>query len=81
MLTHNQAPRPTRKTSLTPSLPWALVILLIALAAAGANAATLDVCSSGCTYNSIGDAVDAASSGDVIELDPETYSEGGIDIN
>lgn len=61
-----------------------LLNILLALAAAvllfpgTAGAATLDVCASGCTYDSIADAVDAAFSGDTIELDAETFNEGGI---
>ena len=41
-----------------------------------ANAATLTVCSSGCQYTSINDAIVAASDGDVILLAAETYLEG-----
>ncbi len=63
--------------SIKSNVALALVLLFLAT---GASAATLDVCASGCTYDSIQDAVDAASSGDKIELDPETFNEGGIDI-
>lgn len=59
-------------------LPLALVLLL---AASAAHGATLTVCASGCGYSSIQAAVNAASNGDVLELDPETFVEGDIFID
>jgi len=47
---------------------------------AGASAATLTVCPSGCQYGQIGPAVAAARSGDTISIGPGTY-QGGITIN
>ena len=41
-----------------------------------ATADTITVCSSGCDYTSINDAIDAASNGDVIQLSDEVYYEG-----
>ena len=41
---------------------------------------TITVCSSGCDYTSINDAIDAASDGDVIQLSSQTYYEG-VEIN
>ena len=56
--------------------------LTLSLLLAGAtHAATLDVCASGCSYSTVTSAVAAASSGDVIELEPETFNEGGITID
>ncbi len=71
----------TRNASIRSHFAPALAVLIFGLGATVASAATLDVCASGCTYDSIQDAVDAASAGDVIELDPETFNEGGIDVD
>ncbi len=50
--------------------------LAVSLWANGGQAATLDVCKSGCTYSVIQDAIDAATSTDVVEVtDSGTYSE------
>ena len=63
------------------------VVLLVSAAVtlawaggAGASAATLTVCPSGCQYGQIGPAVAAARSGDTISIGPGTY-QGGITIN
>jgi hypothetical protein len=49
---------------------------LMVLAAAGAaDAATLDVCKSGCTYSTIQSAVNAAASGDEIQISSGVYTE------
>ncbi len=55
----------------------ALTILLLV---GGAGAATLTVCSSGCTYTSIQAAISTASTGDVIEVQSGTYYEN-VDVN
>ncbi len=55
----------------------ALAILLLA---GGADAATLTVCSSGCTYTSIQAAINAASTGDIIEVQSGTYYEN-VNVN
>lgn len=44
-------------------------------AADPAEAATLDVCPSGCSYSLIQNALDDAASGDIISVGPGTYSE------
>lgn len=48
-------------------------LLFSALPAGRAQAATLNVCPSGCTYSSIQAAIDAAADGDVIEVADGTY--------
>ena len=42
------------------------------------TAETRTVCASGCQYTSINAAIDAANPGDVIQLSPETYTEGSV---
>ncbi|MEM9556405.1 MAG: hypothetical protein AAGC60_19265 [Acidobacteriota bacterium] len=78
--THLLSTSTTRRTFARGAL-FTAVLGACALLAADAGAATLDVCASGCSYSSIQTAVHAASSGDVIELAPETFNEGGIWIN
>lgn len=46
----------------------ALVFCVLGCAAAGADAATLKVCASGCTYSTLQPAIDAAAPGDTILL-------------
>ena len=58
------------KTLLTLVPTFALAALL---APASAQAATLDVCASGCSYASIQAAVNAAAPGDVIDVQAGTY--------
>ncbi|MCG8456247.1 MAG: hypothetical protein MI919_08190 [Holophagales bacterium] len=67
-------PVPTSCISTLASVP--LVLL-----AGMAQAATHTVCASGCDYTSIQAAADAASSGDTLELEPETFVEGDIDLS
>jgi pectin methylesterase-like acyl-CoA thioesterase len=61
---------------------WRPVVLVLAVAAlmlagvGNASAATLTVCPSGCTYTTIQDALDAASTGDTIGIGPGTYDGG-----
>lgn len=50
-------------------------LLFSALPAGRAQAATLNVCPSGCTYSSIQAAIDAAGNGDTISVGPGTYNE------
>jgi len=50
------------------------------LLAGGAEAATLTVCSSSCTYSSIQAAINAASSGDILIVDSGTYYEN-VNVN
>jgi hypothetical protein len=59
----------------------AIVAAVTVLAAPALQAATLTVCASGCDYSSIQGAVNAASSGDVLSLSPETFTEGDILID
>jgi hypothetical protein len=56
---------------------WGLILALIVLLWANSGqAATLDVCKSGCTYSVIQDAIDVATSSDVVEVtDNNTYNE------
>ncbi|MEM8960387.1 MAG: hypothetical protein AAGD38_02815 [Acidobacteriota bacterium] len=58
-----------------------IAFLTLLVAAQIAPAATLDVCATGCSYTSIQAAIDAASAGDVIELERETFDEGEIDVD
>ena len=51
------------------------MIGLIALCSAPAMAATITVCSSGCTYTSIQEAIDHAADGDTIAVMNGTYNE------
>lgn len=78
---HTKTQNLTLSTFATRTLTRGLALgsLLFCLAAPS-QAATLDVCSSGCSYSTVASAVSAASAGDVIELGPGTYNEGGIYI-
>lgn len=60
-----------------------LLVLVVAVwcVATTASAATFTVCASGCGFTSIQSAANAATSGDVIELEPETFTEGNILIS
>lgn len=49
--------------------------ILIAVHPPSAPAATLKVCPSGCTFSSVQDAINAAATGDTINLSPGTYTE------
>lgn len=51
-----------------------------ALGTSPATAATRQVCSSGCAYSAIQDAVDAANAGDIIMVLDPIHTEGGIVI-
>lgn len=51
------------------------VLAVVFMPVSGVSAATLDVCTSGCTYNTIQSAVNAASSGDTISISAGTYTE------
>ena len=51
-------------------------LTVLACLATASNAETVTVCSSGCDYTSVNDAIDASSSGDVIQLSAEIYTEG-----
>ena len=62
--------------------PFCLILILSALlAVSAASAVTHTVCASGCDYTSIQTAIDNASAGDTLELDPETFTEGDILVN
>ncbi|MCH9684040.1 MAG: hypothetical protein K0V04_21585, partial [Deltaproteobacteria bacterium] len=67
------------KQLLSFSALCAAALLSVALTPASAEAATLTVCSSGCNYTDLNDAVDLSSAGDVLELGNETFV-GGLDI-
>lgn len=51
----------------------------LSLTAVPANAATLDVCASGCTYSTIQSAVNAAAPGDTVTIAAGTYS-GAVSV-
>lgn len=69
----------TSNTTTVRTISTLLLSLLVSLIfTAGAHAATLSVCASGCAHSSIQGAIDSASDGDVIELAPETFLEGNL---
>ena len=51
-----------------------LVVGLFGMPTGSVRAATLDVCTSGCTYSTIQDAINAAVSGDTITIANGTYT-------
>ena len=62
---------------------YSAALLLLATFSTDALAATLEVCLSGCTYDTLGAAVGAANASagsDLIEIEPGTYSESDIEI-
>lgn len=65
------------------SLILALVggLWLVVPSAQPVSAATITVCSSGCNYTTIQEAVNAAVAGDVIEIKNGTYTSSTININ
>lgn len=67
-----------RGSSRTPSCPGAFVIILSILLLLGSNslAAVLSVCTNGCGFASIADAIAAARAGDTISIARGTYFEG-----
>jgi hypothetical protein len=69
----------TRKEDIMPSSLRLVLTSILAVAAlssaALANATTLNVCSSGCLYSRIQDAIVAAQHGDVIQIGAGTYFE------
>lgn len=69
---------------------WLLLSIILTLtlffghggvSTAAASSDTITVCASGCDHTSIQAAINAASSGDTIELAAETYTEAGITVN
>ena len=60
---------------MTPRL-YAVALVLAGLNLSHAAAEEITVCSSGCQYSSINDAIAVAENGDVIKLSAETYTEG-----
>lgn len=72
-MTHANTPR----TFTLFALGLAMILWLVG----PASAATRSVCASGCSYTSIQAAIDASSNGDIVELDPETFTEGDIFVD
>ena len=70
-----------RRSSLAGGvLALAAALVLAAVAAGNASAATVKVCTSGCLYTTITDALAAAKGGDTIQIASGTYT-GGFSIN
>jgi hypothetical protein len=65
-------------TARSPLILAAATALVIVALAAPASAKSFEVCSKGCTYTSIQDAVDASGKGDTVAVKPGTYKEGVI---